>query len=110
MKRCVGNEVPVEAENFVSLAADLPAMLTGRDLTLEQTKGKHESGHCPFANSEWEVKEINMSEPDETQVLIKIRATGMCYKDVHQTRGELPGDFPRTLGHKPRCRDDSGWR
>jgi alcohol dehydrogenase len=25
----------------------------------------------------------------------------MCYTDVHQTRGELPGQFPRTLGHEP---------
>jgi alcohol dehydrogenase len=39
-----------------------------------------------------------MPEPGENQVLIKIRASGMCYTDVHQTRGELPGDFPRTLG------------
>jgi len=25
----------------------------------------------------------------------------MCYTDVHQTNGELPGPFPRTLGHEP---------
>ena len=55
----------------------------------------------PSANSKWEVKEINMPEPGENQVLIKIRASGMCYTDVHQTRGESPGDFPRTLGHEP---------
>src|SRR5271165_5406659 len=55
----------------------------------------------PSANSEWEVKEISMLEPGENQVLIKIRASGMCYTDVHQTCGELPGDFPRTLGHEP---------
>jgi alcohol dehydrogenase len=42
-----------------------------------------------------------MPESDENQVLIKIRASGMCYADVHQTHGELPGDFPRTLGHEP---------
>ncbi len=55
----------------------------------------------PSANSKWEVKEINIPEPGENQVLIKIRASGMCYTDVHQTRGDLPGDFPRTLGHEP---------
>jgi len=55
----------------------------------------------PSANSEWEVKEINMPEPGENQVLIKIRASGMCYTDVHQARGEMSGDFPRTLGHEP---------
>jgi D-arabinose 1-dehydrogenase-like Zn-dependent alcohol dehydrogenase len=55
----------------------------------------------PSANSSWEVKEINMPAPGENQVLIKIGASGMCYTEVHQTRGELPGDFPRTLGHEP---------
>ena len=55
----------------------------------------------PSANSNWEVKETKIPEPSENQVLIKIRASGMCYTDVHQTRGELPGDFPRTLGHEP---------
>jgi alcohol dehydrogenase len=25
----------------------------------------------------------------------------MCYTDVHQTRGEIPSPFPRTLGHEP---------
>jgi alcohol dehydrogenase len=55
----------------------------------------------PSANSKWEVKEINMPEPGENQVLIKIRASGMCYTDVHQTHGGSPGDFPRTLGHEP---------
>jgi D-arabinose 1-dehydrogenase-like Zn-dependent alcohol dehydrogenase len=25
----------------------------------------------------------------------------MCYTDVHQTHGEMPGPFPRTLGHEP---------
>ena len=55
----------------------------------------------PSANSTWEVKETKTPEPGENQVLIKIRASGMCYTDVHQSHGELPGDFPRTLGHEP---------
>jgi alcohol dehydrogenase len=25
----------------------------------------------------------------------------MCYTDIHQTRGEIPSPFPRTLGHEP---------
>jgi D-arabinose 1-dehydrogenase-like Zn-dependent alcohol dehydrogenase len=55
----------------------------------------------PSANSTWEVKETKTPEPGENQVLIKIHASGMCYTDVHQTHSELPGDFPRTLGHEP---------
>jgi alcohol dehydrogenase len=55
----------------------------------------------PAVNSAWEIKEIETPEPGPGQVLIKIRASGRCYTDVHQTRGELPGKFPRTLGHEP---------
>jgi D-arabinose 1-dehydrogenase-like Zn-dependent alcohol dehydrogenase len=51
--------------------------------------------------SDWVVREVPTPEPGPNQVLIKIRASGMCYTDVHQTHGELPGDFPRTLGHEP---------
>jgi hypothetical protein len=55
----------------------------------------------PAANRRWEVKQTETPEPGPGQVLIKIHASGLCYTDVHQTRGELPGDFPRILGHEP---------
>jgi alcohol dehydrogenase len=34
-------------------------------------------------------------------VLIAIQASGLCFTDVHQTNGDLPGPFPRILGHEP---------
>ncbi|MFQ5961746.1 MAG: alcohol dehydrogenase catalytic domain-containing protein [Candidatus Methylomirabilales bacterium] len=55
----------------------------------------------PAADSRWEVKEVPTPEPGPNQVLIKIHASGLCYTDVHQTKGELPGEFPRILGHEP---------
>jgi alcohol dehydrogenase len=55
----------------------------------------------PSANSTWVVREVSTPEPGPNQVLIKIRASGMCYTDVHQTQGHIPGSFPRTLGHEP---------
>lgn len=55
----------------------------------------------PAANASWVVKEVPTPQPEEGQVLIKIRASGLCYTDVHQTQGHLPGPFPRTLGHEP---------
>jgi threonine dehydrogenase-like Zn-dependent dehydrogenase len=30
-----------------------------------------------------------------------MHASGICYTDVHQTLGHLPGPFPRILGHEP---------
>ena len=55
----------------------------------------------PSANATWVLREVPNPEPGPNQVLIKIRASGMCYTDVHQARGEIPGPFPRTLGHEP---------
>src|SRR5260370_14274995 len=55
----------------------------------------------PSVNSAWVLREVPTPEPGPNQVLIKIRASGMCYTDVHQARGEFPSPFPRTLGHEP---------
>src|SRR5205814_8429069 len=55
----------------------------------------------PAVKSRWEVKEVPTSDPGPNQVLIAIRASGLCFTDVHQTNGELPGPFPRILGHEP---------
>jgi D-arabinose 1-dehydrogenase-like Zn-dependent alcohol dehydrogenase len=55
----------------------------------------------PSINSSWVLQEVPTPAPGPNQVLIKIRASGMCYTDVHQTRGEIPSPFPRTLGHEP---------
>jgi D-arabinose 1-dehydrogenase-like Zn-dependent alcohol dehydrogenase len=34
-------------------------------------------------------------------VLADRRYAGVCYTDVHETLGHLPGAFPRILGHEP---------
>jgi D-arabinose 1-dehydrogenase-like Zn-dependent alcohol dehydrogenase len=52
-------------------------------------------------NEKWRIQEVPTPKPGPNQVLIRIRASGICFTDVHQTRGELPGPFPRVLGHEP---------
>lgn len=56
----------------------------------------------PKINGKWEVKEVPTPKPSANQVLIKIHASGLCYTDVHITKGELPMpiEFPRTIGHE----------
>lgn len=55
----------------------------------------------PAVNGRWEVKEVPTPEPGPNQVLIRIKASGLCYTDVHITHGFMPTRFPRTLGHEP---------
>src|SRR5258707_6338607 len=55
----------------------------------------------PAVNSSWQVKEVPQPQPEPNQVLVKMHASGICYTDVHQTLGHIPGSFPRILGHEP---------
>jgi alcohol dehydrogenase len=55
----------------------------------------------PAANSKWIVKDVPVPKPGDNQVLIRIRASGLCYTDVHITHGHIPTEFPRTIGHEP---------
>jgi alcohol dehydrogenase len=55
----------------------------------------------PAVKAKWEVREVPTPKPEANQVLIKIHASGLCYTDVHITQGEIPTQFPRTLGHEP---------
>jgi alcohol dehydrogenase len=52
-------------------------------------------------NGPWEVKEVTQPEIGPNQILVKMHASGICYTDVHQTLGHIPGTFPRILGHEP---------
>ena len=55
----------------------------------------------PAVSSSWQIKDVPQPQPGRGQVLVKMHASGICYTDVHQTLGHLPGPFPRILGHEP---------
>jgi len=56
---------------------------------------------APALASQWQIQEIPQPQPGPNQVLVKMRASGVCYTDVHEMLGNLPGPFPRVLGHEP---------
>jgi alcohol dehydrogenase len=55
----------------------------------------------PSINGKWEVKEVPTPQVNTNQVLLKIHASGICYTDVHITKGGLGVKFPHTIGHEP---------
>ena len=55
----------------------------------------------PAVNSSWQIKDVQQPQPGSNQVLVKMHASGICYTDVHETRGHIPVQFPRILGHEP---------
>jgi alcohol dehydrogenase len=59
------------------------------------------SSVIPSVNTKWEVKEVPTPQAGTNQVLIKIHASGICYTDVHITKGGLGVKFPYTIGHEP---------
>jgi alcohol dehydrogenase len=52
-------------------------------------------------NGPWVVQDVPNPKPGPGQVLVKMHASGVCYTDVHETLGYLPGKFPRIIGHEP---------
>src|SRR6516165_403965 len=55
----------------------------------------------PAVGSSWQIKDVPQPQLGPGQVLVKMQASGICYTDVHQTLGHIPGPFPRILGHEP---------
>jgi alcohol dehydrogenase len=56
---------------------------------------------CVAVNGPWEMKNVAEPKAGPGQVIVKMHASGVCYTDVHETLGHLPGPFPRILGHEP---------
>ena len=40
------------------------------------------------------IEEIELAEPGEGEVLVKVAATAICHSDIHDIKGELPGPLP----------------
>ena len=46
------------------------------------------------------LEEIDMAEPIEGEVRVKLTATAICHSDIHDIKGELPGKLPFIGGHE----------
>ncbi len=49
---------------------------------------------------EWSVEEIELDPPKESEVLVRLAASGLCHSDEHLVTGDLPFELPMVGGHE----------
>src|SRR5512143_3705601 len=52
------------------------------------------------ANKPLGIEELDLAEPKEGEVLVRIGAAGVCHSDLHYMKGEWPIPKPVVLGHE----------
>src|SRR5689334_21257872 len=57
----------------------------------------------PAVNAEWELVDVPTPTPGPGEVLIRVRASGICHNDILVSRGIIPFPpfAPAVLGHEP---------
>ena len=51
-------------------------------------------------NKPWSVEEIELDDPKAGEVLVEMKASGMCHSDEHLMTGDLPFALPIIGGHE----------
>lgn len=54
--------------------------------------------HAP--NQPFQMETVELDGPREGEVLIQVKATGLCHSDLHVCEGNVPWQFPALLGHE----------
>ena len=47
-----------------------------------------------------EVEDIELADPKENEVLVKVSAAGVCHSDISVVDGVIPFPLPAVLGHE----------
>jgi NDMA-dependent alcohol dehydrogenase len=48
----------------------------------------------------WEVLEVDLDEPKQGEVLVRIAHSGLCHSDDHAAKGDVPVPLPKNGGHE----------
>jgi NDMA-dependent alcohol dehydrogenase len=51
-------------------------------------------------NEKWQVEEVELDGPKETEVMVRLTASGLCHSDEHLVTGDIPMPFPVVGGHE----------
>ncbi len=52
------------------------------------------------ADEDWSVEEVELDDPRDGEVLVKLAASGLCHSDEHVRTGDMPFPFPVVGGHE----------
>ena len=47
----------------------------------------------PAVGSLWQIEDVPQPQPGPNQVLVKMHGSGICYTDVHEALGRIPGQI-----------------
>lgn len=50
--------------------------------------------------AKWEVQDLQVGEPADDEILVKVMASGLCHSDDHFVTGDIPVDLPMVGGHE----------
>ena len=58
------------------------------------------AGICFEPNTGWQVKEVELDEPHDHEVLVRVLAAGLCHSDDHLQTGDFSYPLPQVGGHE----------
>jgi S-(hydroxymethyl)glutathione dehydrogenase/alcohol dehydrogenase len=51
-------------------------------------------------HEKWQIEDVELDAPKESEVLVKLTASGLCHSDEHLVTGDIPMPFPVVGGHE----------
>ena len=51
-------------------------------------------------NAPFEIEEVDLQGPSTGEILVELKATGICTTDEHAVTGSMPNPLPAVLGHE----------
>ena len=51
-------------------------------------------------NSPWSIEDVELDDPKDGEVLVRLVASGLCHSDDHANTGDLPTPMPIVCGHE----------
>jgi S-(hydroxymethyl)glutathione dehydrogenase/alcohol dehydrogenase len=48
----------------------------------------------------WQIEDVELDEPREHEVLVRVCAAGLCHSDDHPVQGDMPASLPLIGGHE----------